>query len=178
MKDSTKQVEKSGFTLVELIMVLVLTGILVAFSGMFLTTGIKSYIFSKNSSEEALKAQVALDRVALELRHLNEISDFAQNDFIEYKNGRSELSGTRRLKYDSGSKTLFLHVDNPVTGYILLDGIESFLLSVERQDTNGDGNVETAPAYTTDVQSITIEIDRNVNDTLLKFEKKIYPRDL
>ena len=59
---------QQGFALIELMAVIVLVGIIASFSTFFLYTGFNGYLNTKNATEGALNAQMALDRIALELR--------------------------------------------------------------------------------------------------------------
>ena len=60
----------AGFVLIELVTTLVLVGVIGTFAGFFLWNGINGYLASKRNSETALAAQVALDRISYELRHI------------------------------------------------------------------------------------------------------------
>ena len=62
-----------GFALIELIAVIVLVGIIASFSAFFLYTGFQGYLNTKKATEGALNAQMALDRIALELRDIGNI---------------------------------------------------------------------------------------------------------
>ena len=64
----------AGFVLIELVTTLVLVGVIGAFAGFFLWSGINGYLASKRNSETALTAQVALDRISYELRHIASLS--------------------------------------------------------------------------------------------------------
>ena len=54
----------------ELIVTLVLVGIIGTFTTLFMYTGLNGYLKAKDTSEGALKAQIALDRISLELRDI------------------------------------------------------------------------------------------------------------
>ena len=64
----------AGFVLIELVTTLVLVGVIGTFAGFFLWNGINGYLASKRNSETALAAQVALDRISYELRHIASLS--------------------------------------------------------------------------------------------------------
>ena len=59
--------------MIELVTTLILIGVIGAFVGLFLYTGVNGFLASKRNSETALKAQVALDRISAELRHVESI---------------------------------------------------------------------------------------------------------
>ena len=75
---------QKGLMLVELITVLVLIGIIGSFATFFLYTGFNGYQKSKITSEGALNAQMALDRISAletELRHARDNLQATIEDF-------------------------------------------------------------------------------------------------
>ena len=56
-----------GFTLIEMIVVMVLVGILAAGAGLGIVTMAQGYIFSKDNAEVSEKAQLAMARISREL---------------------------------------------------------------------------------------------------------------
>lgn len=64
--------KESGFTLIEIIVTLILVGILASFAGFGIVTAVKGYIFAKNNTIIAGKAQVALQRMTRELLDLRD----------------------------------------------------------------------------------------------------------
>ena len=63
--------QAKGFTLVELVVTIVLVGIIGTFTTFFLYTGFSGYLRAKDTAEGAFKAQIALDRISLELRDID-----------------------------------------------------------------------------------------------------------
>lgn len=159
---------RGGFVLIELVTTLVLIGIIGAFAGLFLYTGINGFIASKRNSETAMAAQVALDRISAELRYISSLPASPSANSITYLT--KDLPGTRRLRYDSGSKTIFLSVDgaeNP-----MLENVATFSLDWNHPDTpaanmdNADGDEEIA----------AIVIGFTVVDVGTQFNVRIHPR--
>ena len=145
-----------GFILIELIAVLVLTGIIATFAALFFTTGFTGYQDSKTTSEGALNAQMALDRITLELRY---ITNFTSNPTsISYSNVK--LTGTRTINYN-GSDIL-------INGNMLLEDVSTFNLSTICIDLDNVGADETAH----------IDIEFNVSGIGKKFKTKIFPRNM
>ncbi len=60
-----------GFTLVELIAVLIILGLVAAAGSMGFTQAIQGYVFSTDNSAVAQQAQMALNRITIELTHLD-----------------------------------------------------------------------------------------------------------
>ena len=75
---------QKGLILVELIAVIVLIGVIGAFTTFFLYTGINGYVNTKNTTEGAMNAQMALDRISLELRDLDYFTSFTENSSLSF----------------------------------------------------------------------------------------------
>jgi prepilin-type N-terminal cleavage/methylation domain-containing protein len=158
---------QNGFTLVELIVTIVLVGIIGTFTTLFLYTGLNGYLRAQDTAEGALKAQIALDRIALELRHLNDIQVWTPpGHSIVYTS--DTLPGVRRIQWDSNAETISIAVDG--VDRILLDEVTSYALSRSMTDLNnsGDGNLEVA----------YIDITFTVGDMGRQFNLRIYPRNM
>ena len=59
---------RHGFTLIELIASIVMAGIIAVFGGFFLTSGMKGELAARQAATNGQKAEMALERIALELR--------------------------------------------------------------------------------------------------------------
>ena len=108
----TKRRPQGGFVLIELVATLVLIGMIGAFAGFFLYTGINGFIASKRNSETALAAQVALDRISTELRNISSLPAApVANTSITYRSNDKDLTGTRRIRYDSSARIIYFSRD-------------------------------------------------------------------
>jgi prepilin-type N-terminal cleavage/methylation domain-containing protein len=112
---------KAGFTLIEIIVTLALVGVLTVFAGLFLTAFVNSYSLVKDNSDTALKAQIALDRISLELREATTVSLLTDNALITYTN---PWGADRTIKHVGSNLYLSTSAD-----YLLLDRVQSFQLS-------------------------------------------------
>jgi hypothetical protein len=149
---------------VELIVTLVLVGIIGTFTTLFMYTGLNGYLKAKDTSEGALKAQIALDRISLELKDINNISEFNSDTNINYTS--ETLPGSRKIILN-GNK-IDLDVDNnPNT---LLDAVVSFDLKTTYTDLNdysgGDREVES------------ISVGFVVEGIERPFNARIFPRNM
>ena len=163
--------KQSGLVLIELITVIVLVGIIATFTGYFLYTGINGYINAKNNAQGALNAQAALDRIALELRNMNELDQApvisaTGDSSIKYTSADALLTGTRTIKYDAGANTIFLATD---ADYPLLENVSSFNLSVSYKDLNNEGTND-------DVESIAVGF--KVHEIGKEFKTHVFPRHM
>jgi prepilin-type N-terminal cleavage/methylation domain-containing protein len=158
---------QQGFALIELMAVIVLVGIIASFSAFFLYTGFNAYVNTKNATEGALNAQLALDRISMELRNINDAISYVEDTSVSYKS--EALTGTRTLKYESNSETIQINVNN--SDYNLLEDVPStsFRLSVACQDLDNDGAAD-------DIARIDVRLQ--VGEIGKEFKTRIFPRNL
>ena len=122
--------QEAGFTLIEIVVTLMLVGILSVFAGLFMTTFLNGYFMVKNNSDTAMKAQMALDRMSIELRDVKAVSALTDNSLITYTNS---LGMVRTIKFVGSNIYLSTPADN-----ILVDHIEAFRLSANTGNVYGD----------------------------------------
>ena len=156
--------KQQGFALIELIAVIVLVGIIASFSAFFLYTGFNGYLNTKNATEGALNAQMALDRIALELRNMSDIIPTPSSTSVTYKS--EALTGTRTLKYVGNE--VFINTNG--NDRRLLENISSFSLSFTTRDLDHD----TASDH--EVAGINVEFE--LNGIGKRFKTNIFPRNL
>ena len=157
----------AGFVLIELVTTLVLVGVIGTFAGFFLWNGINGYLASKRNSETALAAQVALDRISFELRHIASLSgNPALNTSIGFVSTLPELTGIRRLRYDS--QTIYFSKDGGATENPLLRNVSAFRLCLDSANLDNDtgNNLEVS----------AIRVGFNVVDVGTPFDVRIFPR--
>ena len=160
----------SGFILIELVVTLILIGVIGAFTSLFLYTGVTGFITSKKISETALKTQIAMDRIGIELRNMVQdttipVPVFASNS-IRYKTDKTEMPGTREISFDSNSNRLSLRVNG--TSYLLLDGVQSFTVATDAVDMDNENS---------DNELSAIRIGMQMVDVGTQFTMRFYPRN-
>ncbi|MDR3640439.1 MAG: prepilin-type N-terminal cleavage/methylation domain-containing protein [Humidesulfovibrio sp.] len=138
---------KAGFTLIELIAVIVLLGLIAIFAGSMFSLGAKGMLAARQAEENGQKADIALARIALELRDINggpATSGTAPRvtaSLISYTSSNALLPGStaqpRTLAYDAANKRITLTVAG--TAYLLLDGVSACAMSA---------NTSHAPTFT------------------------------
>ena len=157
---------EKGFTLVELIVTLVLVGIIGTFTTLFMYTGLNGYLRAKDTSEGALKAQIALDRIGLELRDIYRVTDFNADTNVDYNS--VTLPDDRRIRYAAGNGEILLSVDGAEN--LLLDNVQTFSMTVTLKDLNYYGDsVDEVEA---------IEVSFTVGDIQRSFRTRIFPRHM
>jgi len=163
-----------GFTLIELVTTLILVGIIGTFAGFFLYTGTLGFLTSKFSSETALQAQIALDRISTELRHIQSLVDPKPTSTdIGYRSlDQSLLPGARRLIYNSANREIQISADG--SSKALLGDVDAFNLSLETNDldNSGDGNNEIAAIR------VAFTVGSAASGNAAAFSAEIYPRSM
>jgi hypothetical protein len=160
---------QQGLILFELIAVIVLAGIIATFTSFFLYTGLNGYMNAKNALEGALNAQMALDRLTLELRNIDYFTSTPTATSVSYRSRDLQLPGSRTLQYQTGTGTgeILINVDG--TGYPLLNNVSSFELNVIYLNLNDDPLVDEVAA---------IRIGFNLAGVGREFKTQIFPRNL
>jgi prepilin-type N-terminal cleavage/methylation domain-containing protein len=157
---------QKGFTLVELIVTLVLVGIIGTFTTLFMYTGLNGYLRAKDTSEGALKAQIALDRISLELRDIEKIDlvTFSDDTRIDYTS--ATLPYNRKILYSGG----VISLDVNGNAYALLDEVSDFTLRMTPAELNYFADNKN------EVQAIDVSF--KVDDIGRTFNARIFPRNM
>ena len=166
--------QPQGLILIELIAVIVLVGIIASFTTFFLYSGIEGYLSTKNTNTGALNAQMALDRISLELRNITELTatpDTTPPDLSIYYKIES-VTGTRELKYDSTNNAILISINNGTDYHRLIGNVADCNLSLTYQNLDDDD--ETVPVK----EVAQIYIDFSLTHIGKKFYTRIFPRNM
>ena len=164
---------QAGFVLIEVVSTLILIGIIGAFTGFFLYYGITGFLASKRNSEDALKVQVAMDRISAELRDIKASpKPIFEAKKVTYQSNTLTLPpGDRVLQIESVSNVPGIYLTVGGTKNILLDNVNLAKSDItygatRNLDNSGDGSNEIS----------FIKVTFSLNDLGTPFEVKIYPR--
>ena len=154
---------RSGFTLIELVTVIMITAIVSAVAGMGLVQIANGYVFARENATTAQKAQVALARLVKELSSIQSISSAtAVSLTYQRENETTHLIETHALSWAAA--------DQPITldGDALLDKLQSFGL------TYYDAYDKPASAYSsaTEVIELTFTL-KGYDNTPLTFVERV-----
>lgn len=105
-----KIINKSGFTLLEIIVSMIILSIIVALAGMGIVIGIKGYMFTKDNAHMAQKVRLAMTRMNRELKELFDITD-ASDTYIVFESA----SGNRKIGLDN-NKIKIAEENTPLSG--------------------------------------------------------------
>jgi prepilin-type N-terminal cleavage/methylation domain-containing protein len=126
-----------GFTLLELIAVLVLVGIMASIAGFGVVAGVRGYLMASESAQISQKAQLAMTRLSREIKECPMSSCGGGNGTIalpfDYENNLGE---DRRLELDGNE----LKIGSTTTTHILTDQVAAF--TMERIGDNGPIEIE------------------------------------
>ena len=160
-----------GFSLVEVIAVLVLLGIIVAFGGLILIQFVEGYALSTTASETAVKGQIALDRISLELKKADSIDAFVQNSSITYtRDGitKSIVVGSNICLTTDLATCTCQETGNPTSCNLLMDSVQNATLTLSKANLDGLDGLEVT----------YVDIQFAVSDMGSPFEARIYPRKM
>ncbi len=81
-----------GFTLIEIIAVLVILGIMASLGGFAIVQVVNGYMFSRDNAELSQKAEMAMSRITREITEMTGFTSTASNDTLPLKNIRRDVT--------------------------------------------------------------------------------------
>jgi prepilin-type N-terminal cleavage/methylation domain-containing protein len=147
--------QQQGFTLIEMIAVLVIVSILATLAGLGIVAGVQGYMFSKDNAAISEKAQLAIARINRELLECSTCSGTSGPVVVPFYNN---LPGQRSIQLSGGN----IVISDGTNTDILLDNVASFTMT-----------------YNSD-KSITVRFQSSKQPggvTVPRFETTVYPRN-
>ena len=154
---------KKGFTLIELTTAIVIVSILSVMAGMGLVQIANGYAFARKNTVAAEQAQIAQTRLSKELSAIHTIDpDPAQTTDKSLRYKHIGDTNWRTVAWTSADQPLTLDLDT------LIDKVHSFSLTYH--NTYGT----TAPSYSSSAAVIELKFEIKVyNDILLTFVQRV-----
>jgi prepilin-type N-terminal cleavage/methylation domain-containing protein len=188
----------NGFTLIELVAVLVILGMVGAAGSLGLMQAIQGFVSSADNNNLATKAQIALTRINVELTHINfPYPTFANANPQASGNGVTASTATsitydanfgsrnaaqtcflttanNVLTYNAGSQTITLNV-NGTGAQTLCDNVTAFLLRYYNNHNSAEQTTFTQYATGSQIIQAAITVT-GVNNVPQTFTTRIVPK--
>jgi prepilin-type N-terminal cleavage/methylation domain-containing protein len=164
--------KQDGFTLIEMIAVLLIVAVVATVSGMAIVTGVKGYLFATDNVAISQKAQMALTRMNRELMELVDVTS-AEQSRVTYQ----KLDNTTTTVYfnDPDDTINIVSGENPSGGDMLVDRVGLFQLTYYKgQDP---WVVGTDDIHDLSTIGIELHIDRFEGELSVTFTTRISPRN-
>ena len=160
-----KVASEKGFTLIEIIAVLILVSILAVFAGMGIVSIVEGFFFTKMNAATVQKGQAAIVRLDKEFSNITSVSsgNAASINFTSYKQG---VEGTHVVSWAGNDLTL--------DGDTLTDNVSEFDLGYY---DSFDGAKQSTWSSSRKVIEITLKL-KGANDVVSEFKSRVVPRNL
>ena len=168
--------KQAGFTLIEIIVVLIIGGIMMTVAGMAIVTGLKGYFFARDNASITQNAQLSMTRLSRELMELTNITDYTSSQVSYERPDNSDSSIALTIYLDSDNHTIKIARGvNPSGGDILVDRVNNFTLDF--RNTSDAVWVEGFDEIQ-DLSYITIVLDLERTDgSIISFSTTVNPRN-
>jgi len=155
--------KQAGFTLIELIACIVILGLMGFGMSTVISLGTRSFFTARNADNAGVSAQIALERIALELRDIDSTAGavrvLTSPTRIIYATSQTALPGTRTLAFSDGAITLAVDTGAGSTARTLLGGVSSCTMTFSGTGRSSSLTVTftLTDAPTGEVFSITVK---------------------
>lgn len=178
--------EQAGFTLIELVLSLIILGLVGAIGAMGFTDAVRGYMYGVDNANIAGKAQAALERINLELTHINfwdettatekngvTVSSTSSITFdVDFGGNRTSENGVV-LTYNQQEGTLTLRTDTSSDAKILVDDVTNFSLAYYDDPTDDTPATSYTSGQTLCI-GVTLELT-GVNGEPMTFSIRVVP---
>jgi len=126
---------QAGFTLIELIACIVILGLIGIGAATVISLGTRSFFSARNADNAGVSAQIALERISLELRDIDStkaagaVKVKTDGTSMIYATSQTALPGTRTLAFNGGAITLAVDTGAGGTARTLIGGVHTCTMS-------------------------------------------------
>jgi prepilin-type N-terminal cleavage/methylation domain-containing protein len=168
--------DNKGFTLIEMVAILMIVGVIVSISGMAIVTGMRGYLFAKENMSIGQKAQMAMIRLTREMMELMNVAT-AEQGRITYDRMDGTRSITQTVYLDAESKVVrIVSGITPSGGDDLITGVGGFELAYYKETGFWDPSVDNIEelAYV----GILLDMSRSEDNNNIRFTTMASPRNI
>lgn len=170
----TNQKNEKGFTLIEIIAVLVLAGITAALAGMWIVSVTDGYIFAQKNMETTQKAQLAMTRLVKEFKTIRTITASSASSITYNRPDLSNPAGRTLTVLISGN---LLQINSNNLPYTLTDNVSAFTLNYCANVTDTGANCTSTWSATSRIIVVTLTLT-GADNTLSTFTERVAPINL
>ncbi|OPL15165.1 MAG: hypothetical protein AVO39_01825 [delta proteobacterium MLS_D] len=157
-----------GFTLIEIVVVLVLAGILAAMAGFGIVQAVQGYMFTRENAAITEKAQLAMSRITREIVEMTDLDDDADSTSLPVYSPR----GSHVLGFSSEADAVMIDDD------ILIDNVVVFDLAYHLADGTSQAELEQIDLGLLSAIDITLEVERSDGSGTMLFTNRVAPRNI
>jgi len=171
----------TGFTLIEMVCVLLIAGIITTVSGMAIVTAMHGYLFARDNASIGQRAQLALARINRELIEMTTITT-AESGRITYQRIDGTGAVTRTIYKDDTDDTIRIALDgNAQNGNVLIDQVRTFAMNYYKESSGlpwGNEWTSTDPVAELTVIDFSFAVKRTDEERDMTFQTMVYPRNI
>lgn len=169
-----------GFTLIETVVVLMLTGLLAAVAGVGIVTGARSFVDAREASELAQEAQLAMDRLTREIVELVDVPANSTSTLLVIRNvgAQGTAQFNRSIQYVANAQAIRVAdgTGGAANGDTLIDNVTAFGLTYWQEDTSSTTWASTTDSRLLSAIDVTFTLTAP-GGTTRTFTNRIVPRN-
>lgn len=164
--------KEKGFSLVEIIVVMILIGIMGTLAVMGIIPAVQGMVFTKVNAETTQKGQIAITKLIKEFNNINGVLE-ANATSVVFTSIKSGIEGDRSVIYTNTNNTLYFNNAGATQGDILTDEVSDFKLYYYKVNSAVDQG-----SWLASTRVIEIKLVLTSNDTPVEFTARVRPRNI